>query len=1494
MRHIFIFCTLFLLLFQTQAQCPTQNIAGNFTPTNGQVLSGTYNITGVFHIPVGFTVFVEPQNVNNCGFIEINADSILIEGTLSAVGAGFAGGAGGAAGFCNDSVRFQDCSLASQCMGITPVTFGAAGTDGTGTGFGNSGTNGTNGSGRKNSCNATSDRVGRVGGSGGGGGGAGGSYGGNGGNAGAGAAATIPVMSANSPNNTCSPANTVAFISGNGGNGGIITTNYGTSNGIDFELGSGGGGAAGGGRGYFPAQNGEKGGNGGGAIKLITQKGLYILGSVLADGENGGKGGDGGDGGESPRCCIDACPQVNEHTYVGAGGGGAGGGGGSGGAIWLESNGSLQITGIVSANGGLAGIGGQGGAGDTVSYQEPPFICGTAGGLLTTATIPPASNGGNGGAGGGGRIKIFFDNCAWNNFSGQIVADSGGLGATNGSLYFEQKITTFAIGSISSNPNPQTICAFTGTANPLTAPVAATNYNPQYQWQMQTDCAGAWANIAGANSPIFVPTNLADTACFRLLVNSGNCVGIYQDTLQILTLPAPSYNLNVNTASFCANDSFSLSITGALPIGANIQWYQNGIPITTANGGTNNPLTVYNAGTYFAEISAAGLCAGNTDTATINVLPLPNPIITPQSSTTICAGGNVILNSSLANAYTWLINGSPVGSNSSTLTVASNGNITAQTTVQVIVQIADANNCVASSAPVTVIMNPNPTANLVNNGASVFCAGDSIILTASGGTTYSWLLNGVFNNNTNSTQTVTNSGNYSVEVINQFACNDTSNSITITVNPLPNGNINASNTTFCVGDSIMLVASGGGDYQWQAPIFSNNDTVYVSQNGTFCVNINNPLTNCSTLVCSPQISQAINPTADIQALNNTTICVGDTVHFNTTASLNNIWLFNGAAIAGQTGQNLSATQAGQYSVIAVFSQNCRDTSATLTVTIQPQITANILALTNTTLCSGDTAILTASGGNNYQWLTPSGSISQDTIHTSVAGDYQVIVTNNTGTCPDTSNIISLNFLPSPTPLIVISNGTNPFCLGDSLSLTCNGYVTYQWYQDGNILAGENSNSLTVYNAGAYSVSVTDANGCEGTSTDFLVQTSTLNTPIIIGDSLICQGQNANLQAAGNYSSYQWTLNGINLANTANITATQAGTYIVTVTFGTCVASSSPFNLNFASNPTVSIIPNGNIPVCNFDFPVLLTAFGANNYQWYKNNNLIGNATNDSLYVNSLGTYQVVGTNTEGCKDTSETAIFTQIASTQASIQANGSPKICVGDSLMLIANSNNVLAWLLNGAAIPNSAGQNPFFAKNEGQYQVVIADSCGNDTANIPVNVSFIEITADFSYTPAEVFAGKAVQFSNLSQSVGNTLWTWNFGDGNTSINKNPRHTYYLYDTVVVTLIATLSSGCADTVSKPVIVHTSGSIFFPNAFSPNRDGKNDTWQAVGIEITDFQLTIYDRWGRIITTFDEITDYWDGTKEGKNLPEGVYTYQYQVTFYDGRTNKGAGTISLLR
>lgn len=400
------------------AQCPVNAISGDLIISTDIIMSGTYNVSGTFRIEPGINVLVESFANDSCGKLTVNAPKIEILGSINGDASGYTGGAGGLGALAVNSVTGDQNALTAcsnkDNAGQVTLGGGQAGTPGNGPGAGAAGNNGSVGSGPKQQCQNNGDEYGLIGGSAGAGGGGGASYGGDGtlaGNGGNGSAQHT------ASNVSVSPA--YAVLGGTGGMGGNAGLTYGTVSGNDIEPGSGGAGAGGGGRSFYQGSNGNRGGNGGGAVELNAQDSLVITGTISVNGENGLAGGTGGNGDQTTDCCSDACNDAGERTLSAGAGGGAGSGAGSGGGILLSSPRYSAITGILSANGGNGGAAGTKGNGTTSNYNGGVF-CGTQ-----SITSGNGNDGSNGGNGGGGRIKIFISDCADNIFTGSYTVNGG-------------------------------------------------------------------------------------------------------------------------------------------------------------------------------------------------------------------------------------------------------------------------------------------------------------------------------------------------------------------------------------------------------------------------------------------------------------------------------------------------------------------------------------------------------------------------------------------------------------------------------------------------------------------------------------------------------------------------------------------------------------------------------------------------------------------------------------------------------------------------------------------------------------------------------------------------------------------------------------------------------------------------------------------------------------------------------------------------------------
>ena len=174
----------------------------------------------------------------------------------------------------------------------------------------------------------------------------------------------------------------------------------------------------------------------------------------------------------------------------------------------------------------------------------------------------------------------------------------------------------------------------------------------------------------------------------------------------------------------------------------------------------------------------------------------------------------------------------------------------------------------------------------------------------------------------------------------------------------------------------------------------------------------------------------------------------------------------------------------------------------------------------------------------------------------------------------------------------------------------------------------------------------------------------------------------------------------------------------------------------------------------------------------------------------------------------------------------------------------------------------------------------------------------ADFSYSPEEPnnFT-EAVSFTDMSVNAG--AWQWSFGGAGNSFVQNPNFSFPdtgFYD-VVLTVFHPVTN-CPDTMLQTVEVRPLTTLFMPNAFTPDNDGTNDTFRGKGFleAISDYNLTVWNRWGQMIFSTDNPSDGWNGqlNNMGQASPQGVYVYKVSYIDPRGETKSQDGTVMLLR
>ncbi len=468
-----------------------------------------------------------------------------------------------------------------------------------------------------------------------------------------------------------------------------------------------------------------------------------------------------------------------------------------------------------------------------------------------------------------------------------------------------------------------------------------------------------------------------------------------------------------------------------------------------------------------------------------------------------------------------------------------------------------------------------PTPTITHPGPLTICNGGSMTLNA--GVYYSYLWN---TGATTQTITVATNGVYSVTVNGVVGCTGTA-SIPITFLAFTAPTISSNGPlAFCDGGSVTLHTGLYNSYLWNTGATTSSITAFGSQ--PYCVTTTSA-NGCSGTACTT-VTVYTNPTPTVTTSGNTTFCQGGSVLLNGGVYAHYHWS-NGA-----TTQYISATTSGNYVVTVSTISNCSGT-ASRTVTVNAAPTAIITGPSS--LCTGSFATLAVTSNPNYHW---SNGATTASITIATGGNYIVTVTNSLGCTATTSRVVTLNAFTSP---IITPIGPTSFCQGGSVSLMMGTYSSYLWS------TGATSQSIFVNTTGTYIVTVSNANGCSGTTQKtVIVNPLPMPTITVTGLTNFCGGGSATLAVTGSYSNYHWSSN----ATTATISTNISGTYSVTITNSNGCTGAATTTLNNACNtPTAltttnitatSAMINWTQPTCAYGYSIQRSIHNANIWTTY--------------------------------------------------------------------------------------------------------------------------------------------------------------------------------------------------------------------------------------------------------------------------------------------------------
>jgi|GEM_PF-2508553 len=497
---------------------------------------------------------------------------------------------------------------------------------------------------------------------------------------------------------------------------------------------------------------------------------------------------------------------------------------------------------------------------------------------------------------------------------------------------------------------------------------------------------------------------------------------------------------------------------------------------------------------------------------------------------------------------------------------------------------------------------PDPT--ITPDGPVTFCAGDSVLLDGGGGYNTNLWSSG----DTTQTIVVDKSGTFTLTVTNH--CGNSSDQITVTVNAVPNATITPNGqTTFCEGNSVLLLGSYGGTHVWSNGETTQNITASVSGDYTLTVT---SAEGCSDTSAVTQVTVNPLPEAIVTPSDTTAICEGNYITLSSSPGNSYQWS------TGASTSQINVYYAGDYHVTVTDGNGCSATSNATTVTVNSVPQAMITPGSNTTFCEGGSVTLTASSGSAYLWST--GEAAQ-AISVSTSGDYTVEVSNESG-CSDTSQVTTVAVLALPEALISPA-GPTAFCQGGAVELSASQGNFYAWSTN------ETTRNISVSASGKYAVTVTDGNGCQATSDSTSVTVKPL-PEISAQDVSRCDAGTITLTATGTGTKnwYAASSGGTSLGTGDTFTTptlTSTTTYFIESELNGCTGTARE-----SVDAIVTIIPQPTISANNSDpsQPVLMSSSNTGN-QWFMDGAVIAGSTGASYTVTGEGTYAVQVT-LQGC------------------------------------------------------------------------------------------------------------------------------------------------------------------------------------------------------------------------------------------------------------------------
>lgn len=1018
----------------------------------------------------------------------------------------------------------------------------------------------------------------------------------------------------------------------------------------------------------------------------------------------------------------------------------------------------------------------------------------------------------------------------------------------------------------------------------------------------------AWAPAASLNNatianPIASPTTTTTYTC-NVTGGLQGCWTASGTVTITTTVPPIAGTASVSPLAICAGNPVTLTLVGYT---GTIQWQSGPTsvgPWTNIVGATTSPYvtSALFANTCFqAIVTGCSSATSNVVCITINPGPSSTQAVTNLSCNGVCNGvGTITPNPAGAYTYAWSPN------------VGSTATVSALCAGTYSVTATDIGGCFTTQT-ITITQPPVLAATFTQGNVSCFGGTNGTAsITMSGGTpgySFSWSP-AVANSTVGNTNTATglSAGTYVVTATDAMGCTFPQ-SIIITQPPALAGTFaqtNVSCNAGADGTASITMSGGTGPYTfgWSPAVI--NSTVGNTNTATGLSASTYVVTATDALGCTFTNTFTIGQNSALASLN-TQVDVTCTGLCNASASVSISGGSPGYSYFWTPSSQITPTAtslcAGNYSCLITDLNGCTLTQAfTITEPTPLTLTSAGFNVTCNGVCDGQLAVIPAGGTPNYGFSWSTGCLTAS-CNNVCAGTYVVTVTDLNG-CVATSTAT----VTEPTAVIVTATSIDANCGLPDGSATCTfsggtGGLTPVWYNP--MTPGTN---LTNVYAGNYFVVVTDANGCDDTASVTINSTPGVNASAGTITPVSCFGGNngsatLNISGGSGTITYVWNCSA-STTNTASNLIAGACNVVVTDSIG----CTSTVNFTITEPPLLTISSTANPGAICVGQSSTITATGgggtlAYSYAWTP-----GPMSGSVQTVSPIATqvYTVVITDANFCIDSSTVTVTVNpnpvVAFAGDSLSGCVTHCLNFSDSSTLSSGTINQWTWDF-GDSSPISTQQNPTHCyQSAGTYSVMLTVSTSAGCTSTITMPNYITVygnpIADFSSFPQPTTElNPEIFFTDLSTNANS--WNWNFGDGlGNSTLQNPSYDYGGPGCFDVVLTVTTINNCIDTSVHEICIDPDVTLFVPNAFTPNGNGRNELFfpQGVGLDPDHFEMWIFDRWGNMIFFTDDMTKGWNGCVQGNTelCQEDTYVWKIKVTDLMGNKHNLIGHVSLIK